>query len=83
MNEKGASWAYATPGFGAALHPAHLKLLRRMADTQDGIKATTEVRGVPISIQLILVKALRLMPLIVLSHNLVLDLSPHIEAVIY
>ena len=30
-NEKGASWAYATPGFGATLSPAHLKMLRQMA----------------------------------------------------
>ena len=30
-NEKGASWAYSTPGFGAALAPAHLKMLRQMA----------------------------------------------------
>ena len=30
-NEKGASWAYATPGFGASLAPAHLKMLRQMS----------------------------------------------------
>ena len=30
-NEKGASWAYATPGFGATLGPAHLKMMRQMA----------------------------------------------------
>ena len=30
-NEKGASWAYSTPGFGAPLAPAHLKMLRQMA----------------------------------------------------
>ena len=30
-NEKGASWSYATPGFGATLSPAHLKMLRQMA----------------------------------------------------
>lgn len=30
-NDKGASWAYATPGFGASLGPAHLKMMRQMA----------------------------------------------------
>jgi hypothetical protein len=33
-NEKGASWAYATPGFGASLAPAHLKMLRQMANPE-------------------------------------------------
>ena len=39
-NEKGASWAYATPGFGASLAPAHLKMLRQMAmpDIDEAVK---------------------------------------------
>ena len=39
-NEKGASWAYATPGFGATLAPAHLKMLRQMAmpDLDESVK---------------------------------------------
>ena len=39
-NDKGASWAYSTPGFGASLAPAHLKLLRQMAnpDVDDASK---------------------------------------------
>ncbi len=42
-NDKGASWAYATPGFGASLAPAHLKLLRQMAnpDVDDASKVGT------------------------------------------
>ena len=30
INEKGDSWAYATPGFGEALVPDHLRSLRVM-----------------------------------------------------
>ena len=39
-NEKGASWAYATPGFGASLSHAHLKMLRQMAmpDVDEAVK---------------------------------------------
>lgn len=39
-NDKGASWAYATPGFGASLSPAHLRELRQMAnpDSDDATK---------------------------------------------
>ena len=40
-NEKGASWAYATPGFGATLAPSHLKMMRQMAmpDVDEAAKA--------------------------------------------
>jgi len=31
INDKGESWAYATPAFAEALVPAHLRALRRMA----------------------------------------------------
>ena len=41
-NEKGASWAYSTPGFGAPLAPAHLKMLRQMAmpDLEEAAKVS-------------------------------------------
>lgn len=41
-NEKGASWAYSTPGFGASLAPSHLKMLRQMAmpDLDEAAKVT-------------------------------------------
>jgi len=30
ISDKGESWAYASPGFGEALAPAHLRAMRRM-----------------------------------------------------
>ena len=43
-NDKGASWGYATPGFGATLSPAHLKQLRQMANPEadDGSKVAAQ-----------------------------------------
>ncbi|BDA45475.1 probable serum response factor homolog B at N-terminal half [Coccomyxa sp. Obi] len=52
-NDKGASWAYATPGFGASLAPAHLKLLRQMANpdiddaSKDGETTNTMIMAHP------------------------------------
>ncbi|EIE20227.1 hypothetical protein COCSUDRAFT_67545 [Coccomyxa subellipsoidea C-169] len=52
-NDKGASWGYATPGFGATLSPAHLKQLRQMANpeaddgTKDGDAANTVIMAHP------------------------------------
>lgn len=43
VNDKGSSWAYATPGFGAPLAPALLKDLRDMAKVPDQGKFYTEV----------------------------------------
>lgn len=43
-NDKGSTWAYSTPGFGAPLAPALLKELREMAKVPDQGKFFTEVR---------------------------------------
>ncbi len=44
-NEKGASWAYATPGFGQSLTGAHLKMLRQMANPD--VDEAVKVRACP------------------------------------
>ena len=46
-NDKGSTWAYSTPGYGAALVPAHLRLMREAACAQGEdarTRNTTEVR---------------------------------------
>jgi hypothetical protein len=42
-NEKGGTWAYATPGFGASLEQPVLKLLRDLAVLPPGSRNFTEV----------------------------------------
>lgn len=42
-NDKGSSWAYSTPGFGAPLAPALLKELREMARVPEQSRFYTEV----------------------------------------
>jgi hypothetical protein len=44
-NDKGASWAYATPGFGAALAPDKLQALREVAGAVATSKASKQVHG--------------------------------------
>jgi len=47
VNDKGSSWAYATPGFGSPLGPGLLRQLRDMAGVGDiagQSKCHTEVR---------------------------------------
>lgn len=31
VNDKGSTWAYSTPGFGATLHPSQLRRLRELS----------------------------------------------------
>ncbi|KAK9842354.1 hypothetical protein WJX81_008159 [Elliptochloris bilobata] len=48
ISEKGESWAYATPGFGEALVPDHLRSMRVMGTgTMDAAQAVTEVMPHP------------------------------------
>eukprot|EP00873_Tetraselmis_striata_P010274 jgi/Tetstr1/430538/TSEL_020336.t1 len=42
VNEKGSSWAYASPGFGAAVSPAYLSMMRKLADLPTAPKVSTE-----------------------------------------
>ena len=53
-NDKGSTWAYSTPGYGAALVPAHLRLMREAACAQGEdarTRSTTEVRPDPPTIR--------------------------------
>ena len=43
VNEKGSSWGYTTPGFGAPLQQTFLRQLREMAKVPDHGRYTTEV----------------------------------------
>lgn len=43
VNDKGSSWAYASPGFGQCLSPGHLKMLREYAKLPSVPKTGTEV----------------------------------------
>jgi hypothetical protein len=43
VNEKGSSWAYATPGFGAAVSQPYLALMRSLAGVPNLPKLATEV----------------------------------------
>jgi len=43
VNDKGTSWAYATPGFPQSLNPELLKELRVLAQVPDQAKLITEV----------------------------------------
>ena len=43
VNEKGSSWAYATPDFGVAVSPAYLSLMRKLAQVPNSPKLATEV----------------------------------------
>eukprot|EP00884_Botryococcus_braunii_P012088 jgi/Botrbrau1/20880/Bobra.0135s0013.2 len=45
MNDKGSSWAYATPGFGAALNTTHLQALRALAGDDSGAKGGISHNG--------------------------------------
>lgn len=47
VNDKGSSWAYATPGFGAAVSPAYLAMMRKLAELPQTPKLTTEVISHP------------------------------------
>jgi hypothetical protein len=49
-NDKGTSWAYATPGFSNSLDPDLLKQLRSLAHVPESAKLITEVRAPRISI---------------------------------
>lgn len=44
VNDKGSSWAYASPSFGSSLRPDHLKHMRELADLPHTPKHLTEVR---------------------------------------
>lgn len=44
VNDKGTSWAYATPGFAASLNPELLKEMRQLAQVPEQAKIITEVR---------------------------------------
>jgi hypothetical protein len=44
-NDKGTSWAYATPGFSNSLDPDLLKQLRSLAHVPESAKLITEVRA--------------------------------------
>ncbi|KAF6263612.1 hypothetical protein COO60DRAFT_1667179 [Scenedesmus sp. NREL 46B-D3] len=46
-NDKGTSWAYATPGFSNSLDPDLLKQLRSLAHVPDSAKLITEVMPDP------------------------------------
>lgn len=43
VNDKGSSWAYASPSFGSSLRPEHLKHMRELADLPHTPKHVTEV----------------------------------------
>jgi hypothetical protein len=43
VNDKGTSWAYATPGFANSLNQTVLKQLRGLADVPEQAKLFTEV----------------------------------------
>ena len=43
VNEKGSSWAYSTPGFGAAVSPQYLALMRKLAGLPSSPKLSTDV----------------------------------------
>uniref|UniRef100_A0A061RI69 Transcription factor-like protein n=1 Tax=Tetraselmis sp. GSL018 TaxID=582737 RepID=A0A061RI69_9CHLO len=43
VNDKGSSWAYSTPGFGAAVSPTYLSLMRKLAGLSSSQKLSTEV----------------------------------------
>lgn len=43
VNDKGTSWAYATPGFAASLNQPVLRQLRSLADVPEQAKMFTEV----------------------------------------
>ena len=43
VNDKGSSWAYSSPSFGAALQPAVLRHLRELAGLPSTPKHITEV----------------------------------------
>lgn len=49
VNDKGSSWAYASPGFGQCLSKGHLKLMREYAKlpTNPKLNPGTEVSGPP------------------------------------
>mmetsp|Transcript_24396 Transcript_24396/g.67812 ORF Transcript_24396/g.67812 Transcript_24396/m.67812 type:complete len:346 (+) Transcript_24396:862-1899(+) len=47
VNEKGSSWAYATPGFGAAVSPQYLSLMRKLAGLPSSSKLATDVMSHP------------------------------------
>lgn len=47
VNDKGTSWAYATPGFANSLNSQVLKQLRALADVPEQAKLFTEVRAEP------------------------------------
>lgn len=44
VNDKGTSWAYATPGFANSLNHHVLQQLRSLADVPENSKMITEVR---------------------------------------
>lgn len=46
VNDKGTSWAYATPGFPQSLNPELLKELRVLAQVPEQAKIITEVRSI-------------------------------------
>lgn len=43
VNDKGSSWAYASPSFGASLQPSHLRQMRELAGLPNTPKHVTEV----------------------------------------
>jgi hypothetical protein len=43
VNDKGTSWAYATPGFNNSLNPEVMKQLRTLAEVPESAKIFTEV----------------------------------------
>jgi hypothetical protein len=45
VNDKGTSWAYATPGYANSLNQTVLKQLRSLADVPENAKLFTEVRN--------------------------------------
>ena len=45
VNDKGSSWAYASPSFGSSLRPDHLKQMRELAELPHTPKHVTEVSG--------------------------------------
>lgn len=47
VNDKGTSWAYATPGFGSSLNLELLKELRALAQVPEQAKLVTEVMPDP------------------------------------
>lgn len=47
VNDKGTSWAYATPGFGSSLNPELLKELRVLAQVPEQAKLVTEMMPDP------------------------------------